>query len=851
MEGTIDKVVVKIESEVNNTSIANIDKLATSLTNLKQAIKGGFNNLNSLAESLNKLKIASQDLDDLTTKLEDVSKISDALKPLQQIGKPTNFKGLVNALSELPDTMDKFDPSTIENITRVSQDLATALTPVSNKFRDIADGFKSLQAAADKYGISVTKVRDKVKSSTKIFSNFNKVNKAIGKTLTQGFRHIGSGLATVIKSFTKLSKRINMTSLALIGTRSLFTMLRKGVSEYLALDVELANFSQNVWRAFGAQVAPIIEYIMNLFKQAVRVIYSVIKALTGIDLIARANEKALSAMGSSAKDTLGTLQKFDDLNVVEFQDSGSGDDDKLIDLEEIDLTPIQKIMDWVKKLKETISEALDTGKWYNVGVVFADGINMAIEALDFKVLSEKLKNITIQFGEFLNGIIDNLNWSGLGEDIGDMLKLIYDNITTFFNTINWDSLGKGLSDAILGLDLSGVVHSLMTSIGSLFEGIYISFINMDWSSIGEEFSDSIITFLTDIEEIINKIDWELLGNKISDFIINIDWEKIFTTILAIFSGILKSSIDLISGSLDGTPFEKFGEIFENIYKTAEDIGKTIEEWVLTPEFQKTIDLVSNIIDDILGYINEIIKAFDEWWNGEGGKIIKDILVDLTKLLHVLLPPIKAILSAIWDVVSWAWKNIIQPFLNFILRALDLCIVGLTGIIRFLSGDFKGAFEDIKTYFERWKTWMGNIFKSLINFIIELVNSGIRSINNKLALNISGTVAKVLKAVGINVNSGRYQLFTIPEIPKLETGTNEIEYEGLYYLHQGEAVVPEKYNPAVGNNYDSNLSEKMDTLINVMQNMEFTNVVNVGNKTLYKEQQKYNTIQQNKYGIVNV
>ena len=35
------------------------------------------------------------------------------------------------------------------------------------------------------------------------------------------------------------------------------------------------------------------------------------------------------------------------------------------------------------------------------------------------------------------------------------------------------------------------------------------------------------------------------------------------------------------------------------------------------------------------------------------------------------------------------------------------------------------------------------------------------------------------------------------IPSLNVGTNNVKHEGLAYLHQGEAVVPKKYNPAVG------------------------------------------------------
>ena len=38
----------------------------------------------------------------------------------------------------------------------------------------------------------------------------------------------------------------------------------------------------------------------------------------------------------------------------------------------------------------------------------------------------------------------------------------------------------------------------------------------------------------------------------------------------------------------------------------------------------------------------------------------------------------------------------------------------------------------------------------------------------------------------------------PGVPQLATGTNYIPSDGYYYLHKREAVVPEKYNPALGN-----------------------------------------------------
>jgi hypothetical protein len=130
----------------------------------------------------------------------------------------------------------------------------------------------------------------------------------------------------------------------------------------------------------------------------------------------------------------------------------------------------------------------------------------------------------------------------------------------------------------------------------------------------------------------------------------------------------------------------------------------------------------------------------------------------------------------------------------------------------------------------------SIIEGLINGIIWGINglsSGLRKIGNKL-----------FEIIGVDVT---FDPISNVKIPKLETGTNEVPYEGLYHLHQGEAVVPKKYNPALGNGTDEEVGQKLDTLISIMSNMNFTNVVNIGNKTLYKEQQRYNKTQNDKYG----
>lgn len=83
--------------------------------------------------------------------------------------------------------------------------------------------------------------------------------------------------------------------------------------------------------------------------------------------------------------------------------------------------------------------------------------------------------------------------------------------------------------------------------------------------------------------------------------------------------------------------------------------------------------------------------------------------------------------------------------------------------------------------------------------------------------------------GLNLIPGVYipkLKVTIPKIPKLATGTNFIPKEGLYHLHQGEAVVPKKYNPEADNRNANNNSNS--EIIN------FTNELKVNGRVFARE-----------------
>ena len=96
---------------------------------------------------------------------------------------------------------------------------------------------------------------------------------------------------------------------------------------------------------------------------------------------------------------------------------------------------------------------------------------------------------------------------------------------------------------------------------------------------------------------------------------------------------------------------------------------------------------------------------------------------------------------------------------------------------------KSVFNNVKNFISNIFSTIANIIKAPINGVITIINSVLKAMNKiKVPDWVPGIGGK-----GINFKM----------IPKLATGTNYVAGEGLAYLHEGEAVVPKKYNPAIG------------------------------------------------------
>ena len=189
------------------------------------------------------------------------------------------------------------------------------------------------------------------------------------------------------KVFEKGVKTLKRFALGIVAIRSAYTMARKAASAYMAQDEELSNKVKSFWIGLGSFLAPILEMLSTAMLKALGYLNVFIKALTGIDYIARANAKALKKQADATKQATNALSSLDEIENI---DLGSKKDEKSladfgsIDIPELDPKIVKKLEDMAKWLKEN---------W--------DWIQKVGEALALVFVGKKLKDVLGGIGKII------------------------------------------------------------------------------------------------------------------------------------------------------------------------------------------------------------------------------------------------------------------------------------------------------------------------------------------------------------------------------------------------------------------------------------------------------------------
>ena len=229
---------------------------------------------------------------------------------------------------------------------------------------------------------------------------------------------------------------------------------------------------------------------------------------------------------------------------------------------------------------------------------------------------------------------------------------------------------------------------------------------------------------------------------------------------------------------------------------------------LLPLIKPIADLINPVVKILMAVISPLIEIIST--------ILPPFIGLLSTILQVILPPLTTAIkqfAGIFEIAIREMFNRVRPIFELIGSQFNVMKNIISNLIDFIknvfTGNWKGAWQNVVNIFKNIMSGIGNILKTPINVIIAGLNTFIKGLNHiKIPKWVPGVGGK-----GIN----------IPLIPKLATGTNYVPNDMLAMIHEGEAVVPKKFNP-YANGIDSTRISSMQNTYN--PNIQVYNNVNI-------------------------
>lgn len=396
-------------------------------------------------------------------------------------------------------------------------------------------------------------------------------------------------MSNMSKGFEKISSKIKRFGLSLLSIRTIYSLVSRASSAYLSQDTDLANRLQSVWAGLGAMLAPIIEGIVGILERAVKYINIFVKALTGVDLLAKATSKSMKGTAKSAKALNKALAGFDELTNLDTEAGGGDIAGGLSGLNDVKIDT-----KWADRIE-------NFGKW----------------------CKDNLPIITSLFGGIVGAIIAiklglyGIKALGIGVAVAGIVYAI-SSLIEYLKDSSWENFGKiiqGIGIAIIGFGIIiGSIPAIVVGVVVLIVGTIVKY----WEQIKEFLQNG-------IDWLVSKTDWvrdnfgilgEFIYKTFTDvlqLVLNI-FDNIFTTIKGVFDGIIKFIKGVFTGDWK-LAWEGIKQIFSSIWEGIKGIVLSVWNFIknlVVNIAQTTGEIISNVfktvVNGVLGAIEKILNA---------------------------------------------------------------------------------------------------------------------------------------------------------------------------------------------------------------------------------------------------
>ena len=212
----IDSLQIEIEA-TSSDAASKIDQLATALTNLKSAAKGGAG-LTTTTKQLQALSNAAKLINGTNLNSQKIQQFASAMNSLSTIQKASGLNSTINALKKLPEISTALDKADLGKFAKQMNQVASAMRPLATEMQKVANGFSA-------FPIRIQKI---IQSNSSLTASNNKTAKSFGVLGTGissaqakfgvyliAFRQLASVMSDWVKESNDYVENLNLFTVAM------------------------------------------------------------------------------------------------------------------------------------------------------------------------------------------------------------------------------------------------------------------------------------------------------------------------------------------------------------------------------------------------------------------------------------------------------------------------------------------------------------------------------------------------------------------------------------------------------------------------------------------------------------
>lgn len=635
---------------------------------------------------------------------------------IQQVGGSKELELVKYKISEVEEKLENAKEGKIHLNTKEIIEAEAELERLNNKKDKLEKGGK---------GNFFSSFFSSLKKITPSMNNISGITIKIRNQIKQWNGGIKNGLGHVLKYATALFSLRSIYSALSSSAQAWLGSQNKGAQQ-LSANIEYMKY------AMGSVFAPVIQYVTSLVYQLMKAIQSLVYAMSGVNIFAKATASSMKNTSSSAKQASKSLSSVHSEinNVSDNKNNSNSSSNPNIDLSKMDSN------------SNPIIDAIKQGNWYQVGETIGKKINEAINSIPWDKIQNTAKKIGTNIAQFLNGGIKETDWNKVGNAFAQGLNTIIYFGYNFVTNFDWKQFGKAIGDSINGF-----------------------FNNVDWSVAAKTLSEGIKGTLDTISTTLETIDWQQIARDVEEFIKNIDWSGVVSAIfkgigtalggLALFLGTLISdAFNGIEDYFNDKIEECGGNVVAGIFKGIGDAIVGVGQWVYDNIFVPFIDgfknafgihspstvmeeqgnfIVEGLKNGLLGIWDKVKQPFVEFKNNVTNKLT-EIKGNISNWSSNTKTTISNWGNDVKNKISLTWSNASQNVNNSVNTLKNNISTGLNSAKSTISnwGDsIKNTFSNLGRNASTWGKDLVSNMASGIKNNIHKVTSAVNSVANKI------------------------------------------------------------------------------------------------------------------------